>query len=131
MMSSFLAGSCPENFWVWHTIKSAILLPWVFFSRRAKKNHYYLMDFCWIMCAYSCLFGVSLFFGQLELRPEFFEKHADLLIKAFYSFYALSTGPIGMNIAIEMRANGMVFHDIERIIPLFIHSSPLVTAWCL
>ena len=43
----------------------------------------------------------------------------------------MASGPIGFNIAIEMRANGMVFHSVEHIVPLFIHSSPLVTAWCL
>jgi hypothetical protein len=64
MMSAYLAGSSPENFWVWHTFKSALLLPWVFMLRRARKVHYYLMDLCWVMCAYSCLFGVSLYIGH-------------------------------------------------------------------
>lgn len=43
----------------------------------------------------------------------------------------MSSGPVGMNIAVEMKANGMVFHSLEHIVPLFIHSSPLITAWCL
>lgn len=89
-----------------------------------------MMDLCWVMCSISSIFGLSLAFLPIY-APEFVSQNPALIKKVFLAFFAMSSGPVGMNIAIEMRANGMVFHSIEHIVPLFIHSSPMITAWCL
>jgi len=89
-----------------------------------------MMDLCWVMCALSCVFGLCLAFMPM-IDPQFDDNNPKLVKKVFLAFFAMSSGPVGMNIAIEMKANGMVFHSIEHIVPLFIHSSPLITAWCL
>jgi len=59
---AFLVGGWPEHFWVVHTFKTLVLLPLVWFRRRARKVHYYMMDLCWVMCACSCVFGLGLAF---------------------------------------------------------------------
>jgi len=77
------------------------------------KWHYFMLDFC-----YYCQVLLLFYIYWHHRNPVYFQF-----------VFCLSNGPLAW--AIVMWKNSLVFHDIDKMISLFIHIFPPIVTYCL
>lgn len=84
----------------------AILIVMRFFRFRQKGKHFYLLDFCYYINFFTMIIAV--------FRPEY-----DHFFNAVY-FFAVGV----LTWAIPIYRNSLIFHSIDHMTSLYIHSQP-------
>ncbi|WIA18630.1 hypothetical protein OEZ85_003336 [Tetradesmus obliquus] len=122
---AFLLGSCqlwsvaywlgwsPSTFYKMYTAQVLVLLAARWALYRAKRWHYYLLDFCY--------FANLLLLGHLWVAPR-----SALLSKVTHAF---NTGPLAWS-TVAFR-NSMVYHDLDKVTSVFLHLGPACVSWTL
>jgi len=120
--SAFVAGVHPEFYWIWQIVKTIVLLPLHASNLWPKKQILYMTEFCWV-CSVACAvyFIVA---GTGNIAPD---SHGAKI--TFRVFYSIAMGPLGWSVA--ALSNALVFHSVPHTSSLFIHMSPMVSAWCM
>mgnify|MGYP002834406202 CR=1 FL=1 len=125
MVTSFVVGRAPESFFIVHLIKTAVLLPWRFFSWRRRREHWYLVEFCYFV-SYMTLIGCFLALLRTSTGYESpLAEHAGVIFRVGFSF---STGMVLWSVFIFR--NSIVLHDVDQLTSTFIHLSPPILFWC-
>ena len=108
-----------------HLIKTAVLLPWRFFSWRRRREHWYLVEFCYFV-SYMTLIGCFLALLRTSTGYESpLAEHAGVIFRVGFSF---STGMVLWSVFIFR--NSIVLHDVDQLTSTFIHLSPPILFWC-
>jgi len=94
-----------------------ILLPHRFFTYRAEKAHFYMIDFCYL---------VNL---SVILQTLFCGCEGEFCGSWFQTNYILTQGPIAT--AIILWANSLVFHSIDKVTSFAIHFLPALLYYLL
>mmetsp|Transcript_47323 Transcript_47323/g.112104 ORF Transcript_47323/g.112104 Transcript_47323/m.112104 type:complete len:347 (-) Transcript_47323:1303-2343(-) len=123
----FIMGRAPEHYWIFHTIQACFLAVGRFVRGFKLKNLLCLLDFCWIANAVVLAYCVTLLVDTLTPSSPYIPHN--IQVEAFYMFFALAAGPLGWSV--WFTGNALVFHSIDQTASMFIHSSPMITAWCI
>jgi len=86
-----------------------------FFTFHKKKQHYFMLDFCYYMQAWT--FQVI------------FWKYSKTEIPLLRIYFALVNGPLLLSVI--MWNNTLVFHDMNKLTSLLIHIGPPLFSYCL
>jgi hypothetical protein len=103
----------PDAMYKFYTMLMFPLMAFRFASYHRLKWHYFMLDFC-----YYCQILLLFFIYWHSQNPIYFQF-----------VFALSNGPLAG--AIVMWKNSLVFHDIDKMISLFIHIYPPIVTYCL
>jgi hypothetical protein len=103
----------PNAMYQFYTALMFPLMLYRFVSYHRMKWHYFMLDFC-----YYCQILLLFFIYWHSSNPIFFQF-----------VFCLSNGPLAG--AIVMWKNSLVFHDIDKMISLFIHIYPPIVTYCL
>jgi len=103
----------PALYPYWHAFFVTIMLIHRFFEFKAKKWHYYLLDFCYLVNSLVIIYILA------------FPKSLDMYLAVFM----LGMGPIYW--AIPVYRLSFVFHNTEKITSFLIHSSPALALWVI
>lgn len=94
----------------WYMMKAVVLLTYRFVAFRARKQHYYLLDFCYFVNILVIVFFVRVYvFGVTD-------------VALFKALYAMCHGPLAWSVVIF--DNKLIFHSVQHLISVFIHMSP-------
>ncbi|KAK9805607.1 hypothetical protein WJX72_007502 [[Myrmecia] bisecta] len=110
-LSAYWLGCSPTTFYRAYTIEAVILFTLRFIIYRAKKWHYYMMDFCYVA-------------NVLLLVHIWFYPHLAWLHKVTFAF---ASGPLAWSV-VAFR-NSLVFHSLDKITSLFLHWVPACLVW--
>jgi hypothetical protein len=125
--SSWLIGSFPECYWIWHLIKMAILLGYRFYRFSEIKMQYFLLDWCYVINYLSVIYYLIC---VLKANIPAFAGANTLNVAGpilFRIAFTCVTGPLAMSI-LAFR-NSLVFHSLDQIIILAVHWSPNLALW--
>ncbi|CAI8015511.1 Glycerophosphocholine acyltransferase 1 [Geodia barretti] len=139
MMTAFLAGYIPQDFYIFYSLlafnfllsytftfcyfslspfytskKAVLLLSYRWYSYKKLKYHYFLFDFCY--------FTTLLIFLYLWLPWGHLYKGY-----IFPSIFGFSNGPLLA--AVMLWKNSLVPHSVDKMTSVFIHVSPSITLW--
>jgi hypothetical protein len=114
MMTAFLAGYIPQDFYIFYSFKALLLLSYRWYSYKKLKYHYFLFDFCY--------FTTLLIFLYLWLPWGHLYKGY-----LFPSIFGFSNGPLLA--AVVLWKNSIVPHSVDKMTSVFIHVSPSITLW--
>lgn len=103
----------PEQFWIFFSVATPILLALRYINFRAAKWLYFLIDFCYFANA-LCFVGLFLFPDSATL---------------FQINFAFANGPLAW--AVVAWRNGIVFHSLDKVTSVFIHIFPGLLAFSL
>jgi hypothetical protein len=103
----------PNAMYQFYTVLMFPLMVFRFASYHRMKWHYFMLDFC-----YYCQILLLFFIYWHSSNPIYFQF-----------VFCLSNGPLAG--AIVMWKNSLVFHDIDKMISLFIHIYPPIVTYCL
>merc|ERR1712000_696123 len=103
----------PNAMYQFYTVLMFPLMVFRFASYHRMKWHYFMLDFC-----YYCQILLLFFIYWHSSHPIYFQF-----------VFCLSNGPLAG--AIVMWKNSLVFHDIDKMISLFIHIYPPIVTYCL
>jgi hypothetical protein len=103
----------PNAMYQFYTALMFPLMAYRFASYHRLKWHYFMLDFC-----YYCQILLLFFIYWHSANPIYFQF-----------VFCLSNGPLAG--AIVMWKNSLVFHDIDKMISLFIHIYPPIVTYCL
>lgn len=131
----YLVGQQPQHFWVFYAVEIFFLLAYRTRSWIKMKLQFYMLDFCWliniVLCGASVLAVVTQFLPSTSLSPyvaEYSEPGA-VQRQCWLILFVVATGPLAW--AIAATGNSLVFHNFDHMATLFIHSFPMLAAWCL
>ena len=110
---AFLVGAYPSLLPYWYALFAPVLLFLRFLDYHSSKDHYYLLDFCYFT---NTLMSLYLFF-----YPNF----PDL----FRIVFTMSNGPLLW--AVPTWRNSLVFHSLDKVTSVFIHSVPPLICFAL
>ena len=128
LLTTLVIGRYPQHYWLYHTAKSVVLLPARTVGACQKRRGLWMAEFCWV-ANYSVLFA-SLYVALTLFVPGIQLVFSDETVRSgWLLFFMIAAGPLGC--AIPATGNALVFHSFNEIAALFIHSSPLLTAWCI
>lgn len=127
LLTAFLIGRYPQHYWLLHTIKSAAMLPVRTVSAFRKNQGLWMVEFCWV--ANYAVLAASLYLLTALLVPSVNLASDATMRTGWYLFYMVAVGPLGA--AVAATGNALVFHSFDNTASLFIHSSPLLAAWCI
>lgn len=113
----WLALMRPDMLRHFYYLAMLILLSHRFFSYRAEKAHYYMIDFCYV---------VNL---SAVLQTLFCGCDGDFCGNWFQTNYILTQGPIAT--AIILWGNSLVFHSIDKFTSFAIHFMPALLYYLL
>lgn len=123
----FFIGRWPQHYWVYHTLKSVVLLSVRIRSLVLDDCRFFLLDFCWIANILQCL--ASLYTIADMLMPGTSMMSPEVETFYWYVFFMVASGPLGW--AVVFTGNALSFHSVDDGAFLFIHLSPLLASWCL
>lgn len=112
-LTEYILLKQPEFMPIWYTMLIFPLLSARYYFYHKAKFHYFMLDFCYYVQV------MTLFW--LHVTPY----HSTL----FQVLFAASNGPLA--IGIVMWRNSLVFHDLDKITSVFIHSFPPLVTFCL
>jgi hypothetical protein len=110
---AFLLGGYPHWMLLWYVIWAALLIGTRFVFYHMEKNHYFLLDFCYLA---NCAFMFYI---------VFLPTSGALFIMCF----ALANGPLLWSI--PAWNNALVFHDLNKLTSVFVHSLPPIVSYCI
>lgn len=116
----------PQFFWILHTVKALIFIPWRFVRFRRDNCELYLLDFCYMATYLTVL---CCFHSYIRIKTGFdtgLHQYNVPLIRAGFTF---ASGSLAWSILIFK--NSLVFYNIDQMTSVFIHLSPFVFFWCL
>jgi len=111
----FIVGA-PDKYWMWYSTIMPILMMgrWKHFSDNGFQ--YFMLDFCYSV---NLLTLVHLFFlYKLSWAEDIFKVA-----------YIMSTGPLPA--AIPVWKNSLVFHDVDKMISVYVHTLPMCLYYTL
>ncbi|KAL0482087.1 hypothetical protein AKO1_013208 [Acrasis kona] len=111
--TSLIAGGSPDWMPVWYIFWCVVLLAARFFNYHSQKYHYFMLDFCY--------FSNLLLVFYLVFYPTSPELYVMNL--------ANSCGPLLW--AIVTWRNSLVFHSLDKITSIFIHSFPPIVLYVI
>lgn len=112
-LTPYVFGALPGLFHLLHTAKVSFMVVTRFFVFRARKEHYYLFDFCY--------FANALLLYFIWREPT----NATL----FRAVFALSNGPLAWSIlAFEC---SLVLHSLQHMTSVHIHHSPMLCTYII
>jgi len=125
IFTTVFAVRMPQYYWVLHSVKALIYLPWRY-RRFAKDNcELYLLDFCYFWSYYTVLLcSLAVLRTTLGVHSGLHHFNHELFCIAFF----FANGALGMSII--MFKNSLVFYNIDQVTSLFIHISPGIVCWC-
>ena len=127
MLTSFIVGKMPENYWVFMTFKCYLYLCLTWRERILDKTKIlFMVEFCWVSCHVLLIFLTSGFLKavfDIGGVPFTFSKYA------FYGFWGLANGPFAL--AVVWSNYALVLHSMSSLSIAFIHVSPCTLAWAL
>ena len=139
VINSFLAmyvlGAWPQHFWLFYSIECGVLLLVRTYSWVALKLQFYMLDFCWVanfvLCGAALMAGITHFFPDTSISPwvEEYASAGAVQRQCWLVLFSVATGPLAW--AILATNNSLVFHSFEHMATLFIHSFPMLAAWCM
>jgi len=103
----------PDDMYKFYTILIFPLMFYRFVSYHLMKWHYFMLDFC-----YYCQILLLLYIYWHSSTPLLFQF-----------IFCLVNGPLAG--AIVMWKNSLVFHDVDKLISLFIHFYPPIVTYTL
>jgi len=126
VVTSVITLRFPQFFWVFHMIKSFILIPWRFIRFRRDNCELYMLDFCY-MATYMTVLCCA--HSYMRIKTGFdtgLHQYNIPLIRAGFTF---ASGSLAWSILIFK--NSLVFYNIDQMTSVFIHLSPFIFFWCL
>ncbi|KAL1514845.1 hypothetical protein AB1Y20_003930 [Prymnesium parvum] len=127
VLTAFAVGRFPQHYWLVHTGLASLLLPVHTCLTCRRGQRLLLLELCWVTnyLVLGCLgfLVVSLVLPGVELAS------GETVRAGWYLFFMLAAGPLGASVAAT--GNALIFHSFENTASLFIHVSPLLTAWCV
>lgn len=124
--TAIVAFRFPQHFWIWHMVKTLILLPWRFVRFRRRKLQLYMLDWCY-MVTHMINLGAAAAAARVYLGVE--SAAAPYNKEIIRAGFAMATGPLAWSV-FAFR-NSLVMHDVDNITSVFIHFSPMALLWCL
>ena len=121
-VTAILAFRWPMHFWLWHLVKTFVLVPWRYVRFKATKSELYLLDWCYVV---SWLINGLALFAVLVNGAEYGSLNRELVRAGF----AMASGPLAWSVFVFR--NSLVFHDIDNMTSVFIHLSPAMLFWCI
>ena len=121
-VTAILAFRWPMHFWLWHLVKTFVLVPWRYVRFKATKSEIYLLDWCYVV---SWLINGLALFAVLVNGAEYGSLNRELVRAGF----AMASGPLAWSVFVFR--NSLVFHDVDNMTSVFIHLSPALLFWCI
>jgi hypothetical protein len=118
MLSSWLVGSFPWTYWIYHFIKLLVLLCLRAIRFSEKKRQFWMLDYCYFINYSIMLFYILSIAGVLQ------NNQARI---AFRVLFTSCVGPLAMSV--PCFRNSLVFHSSDQITILAIHLSPNIAVW--
>jgi len=118
-LTAFILGHLPAVFWVWQTVKTALLTAVLARRRWRTRTSLYWLDFCWVCNKVFVATGLLALAGALPRVTQ----HRTLM----RALFAIANGPLAWSVALT--SNALVFHSIDHVGALFIHLSPPLMSW--
>ena len=125
-LSAFLLGHVPQHYWLLNMAKSLFYFPARLLRQHQQGTLMQQVELCWVSNAMLLILLLLLWFDELvagEVLP------AHLYRPGFLIFWMLGAGPVGWSVAILQ--NALIFHSIDHMATLFIHTGPMLTLWGL
>jgi len=113
VVTEYFLLKAPQSLWKYYLLLIGPLMILRYWLYRRAKFHYFMYDFCYfaqILLILSLLFYPS---SQVFLRINF----------------GIANGPLAW--AIVLWRNSLVFHSLDKMTSLFIHSFPPLVTYCL
>jgi len=126
IITAFLVGRAPQWYWVFHVLKSVVLVGNRYVRFKKQGWELYLLDFCYFIQYYGVIMCVLVVVRVHTGYESALAPYNGTLLRVFFSF---CTGPLAWSIIIFR--NSLVFHDIDQTVSVFIHQSPAILMWCL
>jgi hypothetical protein len=107
-------------------VKAFVYLPWRFI-RFQKKNWEWLMaDFCYFNTYLSVIGCLAAFIRITTGYESFMHRYNFELLRGGFAF---ANGALAL--AVPLFGNKIVFHDVDNLASVFIHTSPALLFWAL
>ena len=79
-VTAILAFRWPMHFWLWHLVKTFVLVPWRYVRFKATKSELYLLDWCYVV---SWLINGLALFAVLVNGAEYGSLNRELVRAGF------------------------------------------------
>lgn len=121
--SAYILGKFPYFYWIWHAIKNSVLLLDRLHKYTKKKEHLYLLEFCYI-CNYCTFLYTALCLARAYIPglSVYLEPLARYEATFFQIIFSWSVGVLAL--AIVFFRNSLVFHSADHTTILAVHISP-------
>ena len=112
-MTTWLVGSAPQYFYLWHTPKCLLLIGLRWYTFRKQGKHYLLYDFCY----WANLLCLLYLWGWPASATM------------FQVLFLVCNGPLAW--AVLAFAQSLVFHSHAHMTSVFVHVSPMLLSYAI
>ena len=113
MVTSWLLGSAPQYFYLWHTPKCLLLISLRWYTFRKEGKHYLLYDFCY----WANLLCLLYLWGWPSSATM------------FQVLFLVCNGPLAWSVLAF--AQSLVFHSHAHMTSVFVHISPMLLTYAI